>query len=145
MCDVGSCGVCVMWGVGVLACHPIMCTVSIYCHPQSVRCPTYTIQFFHLQSEHTHTHAHVHTHTHSRPLLPPLVHMQEVGLMQYVPYFKNSLAQEAIMKDAGTKFFAETQLRLGDPFTLSSYLNKPFERMARYKLFIVVRCSAGVM
>ena len=81
----------------------------------------------------------MYTHTHSRRLLPPVVHMQEVGLTQYAPYFKNSLAQEAIMKDAGAKFFAETQLRLGDPFTLSSYLVKPFERMARYKLFIVVR------
>ena len=81
----------------------------------------------------------MYAHTHSHRLLPPVVHMQEVSLTNFVPYFKNSLAQEAIMKDTGAKFFAETQLRLGDPFTLSSYLVKPFERMARYKLFIVVR------
>ena len=43
------------------------------------------------------------------------------------------------MKEAGAKFFADTQLRLADPFNLSSYLVKPFERMARYKLFILVR------
>lgn len=47
------------------------------------------------------------------------------------------------MKEAGAKFFADTQLRLGDPFTLSSYLVKPFERMARYKLFILVRPACG--
>ena len=47
------------------------------------------------------------------------------------------------MKEAGAKFFADTQLRLGDPFTLSSYLLKPFERMARYKLFILVRPACG--
>ena len=128
-----------MWGVGVLACHPIVCTVSIYCHHKvSGVLHICTIQFFHLQSD-THTRTCTHIHTVTAYFLDPLVHMQEVGLTNFVPYFKNSLAQEAIMKDAGAKFFAETQLRLGDPFTLSSYLVKPFERMARYKLFIVVR------
>ena len=85
----------------------------------------------------THTHAHTHTHTHTHT--PTLRYMQEDGLTQYAPYFKNSQAQEAIMKEAGAKFFADTQLRLQDPFTLFSYLVKPFERMARYQLFIVVR------
>ena len=119
----------------------MVCTVSIYCHhkvsgflPIQPSFSTYKVTYTRAR-----THTHMYTHTHSRRLLPPVVHMQEVGLTQYAPYFKNSLAQEAIMKDAGAKFFAETQLRLGDPFTLSSYLVKPFERMARYKLFIVVR------
>lgn len=60
----------------------------------------------------------------------------EGDLMQYAPYFKNTPAQEALMQEAGAKFFAETQKRIGSPFPLGDYLIKPFQRVSRYNLFL---------
>lgn len=51
-------------------------------------------------------------------------------------YFKNLPQQQRLMEESGTQFFANVSQRIGDNFTLQSYLIKPFQRMTKYKLFI---------
>ena len=40
------------------------------------------------------------------------------------------------MNEGGIQFFANVSQRIGDQFTLQSYLIKPFQRMTKYRLFL---------
>lgn len=51
-------------------------------------------------------------------------------------YFKNMPHQTRLMNEGGIDFFASVSQRIGDSFPLQSYLIKPFQRMAKYKLFL---------
>ena len=60
----------------------------------------------------------------------------EEDLLNYSMYFKNMPHQTKLMNEGGIHFFANVSQRVGDKFTLQSYLIKPFQRMTKYKLFL---------
>lgn len=60
----------------------------------------------------------------------------EEDLLNYSMYFKNMPHQTRLMNEGGIDFFASVSHRIGDQFPLQSYLIKPFQRMAKYKLFL---------
>lgn len=61
----------------------------------------------------------------------------EEDLLNYSMYFKNLPQQTALMQEGGIEFFTKVSQKLNDPFTLNSYLIKPFQRMTKYKQFLV--------
>eukprot|EP00118_Oscarella_pearsei_P004282 m.18073 g.18073 ORF g.18073 m.18073 type:complete len:979 (+) comp27590_c0_seq1:277-3213(+) len=55
----------------------------------------------------------------------------------YSLYFKNMPAQEEMLQENQPReFFRTVQIRLNDPFSLQSYLIKPFQRMVKYRQFL---------
>lgn len=60
----------------------------------------------------------------------------EEDLLNYSMYFKNMPQQTRLMNEGGIQFFANVSKRIGDQFTLQSYLIKPFQRMTKYRLFL---------